>query len=215
MATLAQIRDTVNRKLQDPNSSARSALVVDDEINRAIRYYQSNLFGFNERLVTLNLVSGAQRITGLPSDIILELQTGGLILIDDQVKISLSKLHPDNFAERDDDQTGRPYYYTYRDQSYDVLPIPDDDYTLQFRYLKKYEPLVNDTDTNDFTEQAQDLIILHVLARVYAEDKQDAQLGAYYEGLRSDELRTLRDRTDPRVGTGYLQSRSILNDHYH
>lgn len=210
MATLAQIRSRISRKLQDPNNTANSASVVNEEINRAIRYYQRYNFGFNEELSNLVTVAGTQRLSGLPSSFVRELDEGGLILIDDQVKIELQKLHPANLSERDDDQTGRPYFYTYRDQSYDLLPTPNEEYTVQFRYLKKYTELSADLDTNDFTDNAEDLLVLHVLAKMYAEDKQDAQLGAYYEGLRKEELGALRDDTNARIGAGYIESHSIL-----
>lgn len=214
MATLAQIRSRISRKLQDPNNTANSESVVDEEINRAVRYYQSDNFGFNERLININTVQGQQRLTGIPTDLVKELEVGGLILRDDQVRINLIKLHPNDFAERDDDQTGRSYYYTYRDQSYDLLPTPNNVYEIKFRYLQEYADLVNDSDTNDFTEKAEDLLMLHVIAKMYAEDKQDAQLASYYEGLRREELNKLRDRTDSLVGNGYLQSRSILDEIY-
>lgn len=214
MATLQELRTRINRKLKDPNNTARSPEVITEEINRAIRYYQNRPFTFNEGLITLTAQSGTQRLTGLPSDLNMELQDGGLILIDNQVRIDLIKLPPANFAERDDDQTGRPYYYTYRDQSYDLLPTPQQDYPVQFRYLIRYEDLVNDSDTNAFTENAEDLLVAHVLARLTAEDKQDTQLGTYYEQLRLDELKALRDRTDARLSSGFVRSESILDNYY-
>jgi hypothetical protein len=87
-------------------------------------------------------------------------------------------------------------------------------YTVQFRYLEKYATLTNDSDTNDFTDNAEDLLVAHVLARLTSEDKQDSTLGAYYEELRRDELRTLRERTDSLMGAGYLRSESVLDDYY-
>ncbi len=210
MATLKQIRDNVARKSQDPNFTSRSALVVTDEINRSIRYYQNYRFWFNESLSTITLTSGAQVVPSIPSDVISELQVNGLMLIDAQVKIDLKKLSPVDFFVMDDDQTGRPEYYTYRNNEFLLLPTPNQAYSLIFRYLKLYPDLVNDNDTNDFTNNAEDLVMLHTLKNIYSEEKQDAENGALYSELERVELASLRTRSDNRNKSGYLNSYSIL-----
>ena len=214
MATLAQIRSTVSRKSQDPNNTSRSASVVDDEINRSIRYYSNYRFWFNEDLATITLVSGQQLVPDIPTDLVSELQVNGLMLIDDQIKIDLLKLPPDDFFERDDDQTGRPYFYTYRDNEYLLLPTPNEAYSLVFRYLKTYADMTLDADTNDFTTYAEDLIMLHTLKNIYAEDKNDPEFAAAFAELERSELKALKERTDNRNGSGTLQSRSILQTSY-
>lgn len=210
MATLQQIRTTVSRKLKDPNNTSLSAAVVDAEINRSIRYYSTYRFWFNEELVDITLTADNQVVPNIPSDFVSELQVNGLLLIDSQVKINLQKLHPNDFTSRDDDQTGRPAFYTYRDGQFLLLPTPQQAYTLKFRYLKSYSDLSSDSDTNDFTDNAEDLIILHTLKNVFAEDKQDMELSAQYAALELQELKTLKSRTDNLNGSGYLQARSIL-----
>jgi len=214
MATLSQIRSRVSRKIQDPDNNGVSAAVVDDEINRSVRYYENERFWFNDKQSNITLTSGSQAVPSIPSDVISELQVNGLTLIDDQVKIDLIKLPPDEFVERDDDQTGRPYYYTYRNGEYLLLPTPNEAYTLQFRYLKKYDDLSGDSDTNDFTDNAEDLIMLHTVKNIIAEDKQDPQLAGYYEGLEMSELKALRERSGNRNGSGFLQCNTILYRDY-
>lgn len=210
MATLKQIRDRVARKLKDPDFTSLSASIVDDEINRAIRYYSNFRFWFNEDLSDITLTASAQVVPSIPSDNFMELKTNGLMLIDNQVKVTLQKLSPDDFFAMDYEQTGRPEYYTYRDYQYLLLPIPQEAYTLKFRYLKKYTALSSDSDTNDFTDNAEDLLMLHVIKNVYAEDKQDMELSAYYSNLEGMELNALRNRTDSRNGAGYLQAETII-----
>lgn len=210
MATLQQIRERVSRKLQDANNTSRSVEVVDEEINRSIRYYQNYRFWFNDKETTITLVAGQQLVPNIPTDVISELQVNGLMLIDAQVKIDLIKLHPDDFFDRDQDQTGRPYYYTYRNNEYLLLPIPQRAYELKFRYLEKYADLVDNSDTNDFTDNAEDLIMLHTLKNMYAEDKQDPSLAGAYGDLERSELRALEERSGNRNSSGYLSSESIL-----
>jgi hypothetical protein len=216
MADLLTIRQSVSVKLQDRenNSPQTTAALVDAEINRSIRYYQNYRFWFNERKVDITLTASAQTVPSIPSDVISELEVNGLLLIDQQVKIDLQKLPPDEFFKMDDGQTGRPEFYTYVDGEYKLLPIPSEAYTLQFRYLKKYDALVTDSDSNDFTANAEDLIMLHTLKSMYAENKQDPQLAGYYNSLELRELEALRERSDNRLSTGILQSYSILQNRY-
>ena len=210
MATLQQIRERVSRKLQDENNTSRSAAVVDSEINRSIRFYRNERFWFNEAETSISITNGTQTVPSIPSDLLSPLQINGFTLVDNQTKIDLEKLSPDIFREMDLEQTGRPEYFTYINGDYLLLPIADSNYTIKLRYLKIYDDLVNDADTNDFTENAEDLIMLHTLKNMYAEDKQDPQLAATYADLERAELRQLRERTYNINSTGYLVSSSLL-----
>lgn len=210
MATLAQLRTRISRKMKDPDNTGISASAVDDEINRAIRYYSNYRFWFNEEEATITLTASTQAVPSVPSTLVSELQVNGLLLIDNQVKINLEKLPPNQFFESDDDQTGRPYYYTYKDGSFLLLPTPDQAYTLKLRYLESYADLSSDSDTNDFTDNAEDLIMLHALKNIYAEDKDDTNSALKYAELETNEYNALRERSGNLLGTGNLQSRSIL-----
>lgn len=214
MATLKQIRDRVARKSKDADFTSLSASVVDSEINRAIRYYQNQQFWFNEDLKTITLVAGDNVLPDLPADLISELQVNGLTLIDEQVRIDLRKMATNLFMERDFDQQGRPLYYTFRNQEYLLLPTPQEAYTLEFRWLKLYADLEADDDTNDFTDNAQDLIMLHTLKNIYAEDKEDTERGMYYQSLEDVELKSLQKRNDSRLSTGELTINTILTNNY-
>lgn len=210
MATLKQIRDKVARKSKDADFTSLSASVVDEEINRAIRYYQNQQFWFNENKVDITLITGQQSVPNIPDDVITELQVNGLTLIDDQRKFDLRKIPTNIFVEQDFDYTGLPLYYTYRNGEYLLQPTPQENYILEFRWLIKYDDLVNDEDTNAFTENAEDLIMLHALKTIYAEDKEDSERGAFYEGLERSELNSLQKRNDSRLSTGDLTTESIL-----
>jgi len=214
MATLKQIRDRVARKSQDSDFTSLSASVVDSEINRAIRFYQNKQFWFNEDLVTITLTAGDNVVPSLPSNLINELQVNGLTLIDNQVRIDLKKIATNIYVERNFDQTGRPDSYTFRDNQYLLLPTPQEAYPLEFRWLKKYDDLVNDSDTNDFTDNAEDLIMMHTLKNIYAEDKEDTERGMYYQTLEDNEFKALQTRNDSRLSTGELTISTILNNWY-
>lgn len=210
MATLAQLRTRVSRKLQDPDNTFRAASVIDDEINRSIDYYQNERFWFNEELATITLTADTQTVPSIPSDLNSPLMVNGLTLVDAQVKIDLVHIPPNQFVSMDQDQTGRPEYWTYRDGSFLLLPTPSSAYSLIFRYLKTYTDLSADGDTNDFTTYAPDLIMLHTLKNLYAEDKQDSEYGLMFSELERVELKSLKRRTEGYNATGKLQVDTIL-----
>lgn len=215
MADLQTIRNRVARKVQDPDfSGGLTSAVVDEEINRSVRFYEKYRFNFNEDLSNITLTANQKVVPSLPSDLSSPLYVNGLMLIDNQVKITLQKLLPTDFFNYDQDQTGRPYYWTYRDNEFLLLPVPQEAYTLTFRYLKSYSDLVNDTDTNDFTDNAEDLIMLHTVKNLYAEDKQDPESAAYYQALEDTELKSILERSNDFNSSGYFTIDTIVGDFY-
>lgn len=93
--------------------------------------------------------------------------------------------------------------------------MPQENYTLVFRYLKAYADLVGDSATNDFTDNAEDLIMLHTVKNIYAEDKQDPESAAYYQALEDKELEAVLERSNDYNSTGYLSNYSILEYDYY
>lgn len=91
-----------------------------------------------------------------------------------------------------------------------VYPLPDRAYTVNVHYLKEYEPLVADSDTNDFTEKANRLILLWATANLTAEFRQDDKMETYFRGAAEDEYRQLRVMNDKMNGSGKLTLDSNL-----
>lgn len=211
MATLTQIRSRVARKIQNPDMTGNiTSSVITEEINRTIRFYEKYRFNFNEEMASITLTANTQVVPDIPSDLSSPLYVNGLMVIDEQVKITLEKLSPEDFFNRDQDQTGRPYFWTYRDGEFLVLPTPDQAYTMKFRYLKTYTALSSDADNNDFTNEAEDLVMLHTVKNLYAEDKQDPESAAYYQALEDRELGSILNKSDDFNSSGYLSNNSIL-----
>jgi len=210
MATLEQIRNLVARKSKDADFTSLSAPLVDAEINRSIRFYQNQQFWFNESLEVITLTADNNVVPSIPPDVITELQVNGLTLIDADQKIDLQKMATNLFIGRNNNQTGRPYAYTFRNGQYLLLPTPQQAYTLEFRWLKKYSDLVAGADNNDFTNNAEDLIMLHTLKNIYAEDKEDSERSAFYQSLEELEFKALQKRNDQRLSTGELSINTIL-----
>lgn len=205
MATLAQIRARIARKLKDSNYTDLSASTIDDEINRTIRFYQNHEFWFNTDVDVITLTANTQAIPSIPSDLVYPGQIYGFLVIDGNSKYPLTHLPIDEFKALDEDQIGLPRYWTFQDGSYLLLPTPDSAYTLNLNYIKSYADLSNDSDTNDFTNNVEDLIMLHTLKNLFAEDKQDPAYAASYEMLTKSELQMIDMRTRAIIGTGKIR----------
>lgn len=212
MATLKQIRDSIAAKSKDSNFTAVNESLVDYEINRAIRYYETTRFWFNEAQSDITLNVGDNVVPNIPSDSIAPFLVNGVTLVDNQIKEPMEKKLPDFYDSMDAEQTGRPSIWTYKNGQFLVLPYPASAYILQFRYLKSYTGLVNDNDTNDFTKYAQDLISMRALSTIYTEYKEAPDLAQFYEGRAASELVSLTKRTNMLNASGRLEVNTILND---
>lgn len=105
--------------------------------------------------------------------------------------------------------TGEPVYYTYRHQTLVVYPIPSQAYNYRLFYTKNYADLVNDSDSNDFTNYAEFLIEYQTLARCYRDYRSDMEAAANYEVEAGKQLNRLVDQSRARLATGELTTENI------
>ena len=207
MPTFAQIRTKVSKKLIDPNNTAISAADVGDAINDAIAYWKHKTFWFNQSTGTTRLDSSAGTSGGLemPEDFLYEDLNSGFVIYDAGNRYILQKKTNFDFdVHAQGDVTGVPSIYTYRYGAYEIAPAPDQDYVLTIYYTQDYDPLVADSDTNDFTEYADQLITYEALGRLSGEDRQDLEMNNTYMAKADREYRSLMSRTAMQTATGTL-----------
>lgn len=157
MSTLIQMRtriaDDINRSDLDTQ--------INKAINRAIEYYSKKIrFWFNEKTATFNTVASQFNYgsaDGIPTDN-MEI---------DYVKLAISGSNNVPLTPRTYDYiqtanvgnlTGTPTDYAYYKENFWLYPVPNAALTITVSYVKNYTALSADADTNDFTEEAEDLI---------------------------------------------------------
>lgn len=157
MSTLIEMRqriaDDLNRS--DLNSQINKA------INRAIEHYAKQFrFWFNEKTATFSTIASQfnySSANGIPTDM-REI---------DYVKIALSATNNVPLVSRTYDYiqtanvgnlTGTPSDYAYYKENFWLYPVPNAAYVITVSYAKSYPVMTADADTNDFTEEAEDLI---------------------------------------------------------
>ena len=70
---------------------------------------------------------------------------------------------------------GQPSWWAYRDGYLRIYPLPSQNYNLRIFGQFRLPPLVNDADSNDWTDEGFNLIRYTVLKRLYSYPIRDAQ----------------------------------------
>lgn len=175
MATLGDIKTKVAQRLLDPNYVAISQQSVVDSINDAIEYWSDNRFFFNEVMDSAFLVAQDPSFP-YPADFLVpSIKDGGFVIYYSNQRFPIMKCSMEQYDTMFmGNGYGLPVWYAkMADDEYQCYPIPDRNYEVVRHYLKRYDPLVNDGDTNDFTEYAPRLITLWAAADLSMELRQD------------------------------------------
>lgn len=204
----------VAKRLIDPNNTAVDTSDIQQAINDSIAYWKFRRFWFNE--VDDTAVCTAQSpLFPIPTDFLVNaFDDDGFCIEYGGVRYPLAKstaqIYDALFLQYG---YGLPRWYA-RDGNgnYICYPIPDQAYTVRRHYLKDYVALVNNTDANDFTNNASRLITLWALGNLINELRQDTSMGGYYQAQTQNEYRNLRVLTDKDNGQGKLTIFSQLND---
>jgi hypothetical protein len=212
MATLATIRTRVLAKLVDAGGSIAepSATQVTAEINSVIDFYEPQNLWFNETTATGTLTAGNAAVT-IPNDFNHFLEPNALVVEQSNVRYPLVKVSPLQYDSMYSAGTGLPRFYTYRNQGIQLYYLPDQAYTYYLYYNKTYADLVNDGDSNDFTNYAERLIEYRTLAECYLNYRSDVEMGREYERKAAEELNRLVSQTRQRLATGNLETDDITS----
>ena len=213
MATFGSLQTSVSKRLLDANNTAVSALDVAAALNDTIRHWKFTRFWFNEDVSTqtMTLQDG---VIPLPSDFLVPAtDDGGFVVSYSDQRYPLvkeSQLSYDGHLL--DNGYGLPRTYARTGGSYECYPLPDREYTVLVRYLKDYTTIEqsNANATNDFTDNAERLLILWTCANLIAELRQDQKMEGYYRTAALAEVSNLKLMTRKSNASGKLTLDSSL-----
>lgn len=211
MATLAEIRNRVLSKLDDGSIQRPTSAQVTDQINSVIDYYNNHKFWFSEAVATLtttanNPVLSLASITDFKSF----QQQNAITIVDSNTRFPLKQVDPVYYDSVNSTATGRPTMFTYRNGQVNLYYYPDKAYTTFVYYKKTYANLVNDSDTNDFTNYAARLIEYKTLADCLRDYRSDFERSAVYEAQAQKELTTVQAESYDRSATGMLATENVV-----
>jgi len=182
---------------------------VKDAINRSIEYYsRRSRFWFNETTSTFSTVAAQESYgtgDGIPSD---------LLRIDNlQVQVNSSyneELIPRTYeyiqiANATSSATGIPYDYCFYEGKIYLSPIPNAVYTIDISYLKSYSDLSADSDTNDFTDNAEDLIEARACWWMYSRMLRNTEAAQASKADEQEALGALKNQTNRLIASNRVR----------
>lgn len=189
MANLEELRDNVAEYLNRNDLDTQ----IDLAINRAIQYYSRTArFWFQENIATFSTISSQFQYTTTDTGIT------DINKIDDMLfqlnSTTNITLHPRTYHwiryANESNTPGVTNDYAWYENSIWLYPVPDGVYTVTVSYLKSYTTLVTG-QSNDFTNNAQDLIEARALWFVYSRILKNVDLANQSKADENDALLAL------------------------
>jgi hypothetical protein len=211
MATFAEIKTDVSAFLQDPSNAAVSSANVGNSVNKAIRYWKYKRFWFNEKVASIILAYN-DPVVPLPTDFLVpSITDGAIVIVYSGMRYPLNKLSElDYNAVYLSNGVGQPYAYSKQASAgYQVYFIPDRNYDALLFYLKEYDVLTANDATNDWTDEAQDLITYTAAAYCSRDYRQDLSMYNAFWAQAQTEYTNMLVRTRKENATGSLSVGSI------
>lgn len=209
----------ISRRLLDSSNTAVSTSDVASAINDAVRFWKYKRFHFNTASADVEFLTAAEVLADadptnsysltLPDDFLVDLGNNALSVIDSGIRYPLKKIDPEVFdAIGTTGDTGRPQYYCLRGSSLEVKPYPDREYDGRLRYLKDYDDFATDGTqnslSNDFHTEADNLIRSDALARLHGELRQDEKMEKVYTNRANSEYNNLLSMARKKNGSNSL-----------
>jgi hypothetical protein len=203
MSTLSAIRSNIADSLNRSDLSTQ----IDRAINRAIVFYRSQRFYFNETSGTFVTVADQESYgtaDGIPSTI------NNI----NRVELTVTSTYKPELIRRTFNYVrklngfvakGQPYDYAWYQQKFYLSPIPNAVYTVTVYFNKNYAELTLDADTNDFLTEAKDLIEARSEWWIAKKILKDDELAAAAKEDEKEALLSLRIRTDRYLTSSTLQ----------
>jgi|TARA_B100001093_G_C26855069_1_gene1027015 hypothetical protein len=157
------LNNFANLKSSIANWLGRSDLTneITDFIALAEQDFNSKLAntGYN-KMINLATLSVNDEIEALPSGFL----GVASIYIDSNRKNALQYVSPETaFSMYGGSLVGQPEVYTIIGDNIHFYPMPDSTYSVKMYYYKKFDTLVNDTDTNDVLTNHSDVYLYGAL----------------------------------------------------
>lgn len=211
MATFGEMKAWVSKRLQDPNNTAVSSSDVGELINQALSYWKNVRFSFNEATDTTTILENDASIP-LPTDWLCPSVDDCFVIEYSGIRYPLKKLEEINYnAVYLTNGIGQPWWFSKQaSDGYRVYPIPDRDYTLRRFWLRDYTDFVDDSDTNDFSEEAPFLIQYTAAAYGSRDFRQDMDMYKAFMERALDEEQNILVTTRKDNATGSLSIVSTL-----
>jgi hypothetical protein len=204
MATFGEIIAQVANDLARTNINSE----IGDEVNNAIRFYDTKRVWFNEkRDLTFSTVIGQEEYTSaanadIPNLIKIDGMFTTLGSTDKWVMTPMDAVWREWLTPPND--PGRPTHYTNYNRVLRLWPVPDAVYTVRVMGWYRLAALSVDADENIWTQEASDLVRMSAKRRVLANVVQDYEAAAAVQALEREAWDAVERETILRTGSGQI-----------
>lgn len=204
MGTLLQLKQRIASDLTRDDLTSQIADAVGD----AIKLFARERFWFNQsRSLTFNTVVGQVAYGVAEYSVIPNIvQIDDIFLPQNQSIYPLDRYEPADFEVISGGMSGggKPTAYTYIDNTIRLWPTPLAVYNLRMHAFYKL-PYPADSDTNAWTDDAEELIRSHAKMLLYMDLLEDDENAARMQTKIPLLLAGLRSETSARLATGRIR----------
>ncbi|WP_298967750.1 hypothetical protein [uncultured Methylobacterium sp.] len=200
---IAEIEDDIERA--DLNQQVRIAVA------RAIREYQPDRFGWNERVLTFTTLAGTDVYGG--GDLS---EIPDLYAVDTMVLVENGQVWPlARVAEaaiettQQDTAGGRPCRWSFLDRSIRLDPVPDGAYSIRLTGQIQVPAPATDDDTSPWVDEAGTLIAAWAKRHLAMNALRDDRMAARQDAAVTAAWRRLRGRANRIASAGVIRAHSL------
>jgi hypothetical protein len=205
MANFGDLKAQIASDLRRSNIPSEIAAAILD----SIRDYDTERFYFNETAIyALTTAAGVDEYSITPQSPIQE-----FIRIDTvraqvgNTWYALARVTPDEIEELFSVATsGQPFEWAIHGNRLRLFPTPNAAFPIKILGHYRLTPLVNDIDTNNWTNEGKSLVRYCALKRLFAYPVRDTTQAQMAESMEQRELDYLRRETDRRARSGRMKA---------
>lgn len=195
MATYLELRTRIISEMNRDDLADELATQLATHIAQSCEYYADERFWFNAIVTTAPTTGGVETVA-VPATV----RRIDKLTIAAQYA-ELQEITLPQFEEPGSTSPGQPSQYAYYNDAVKLWPIPDGVYSLQFTGLKQIDAPVADSDTNEWTTEAYDLIVAHTKMRLYRGQFRDPEGAQMAKDEALEAFNRLKRETAKRLAT--------------
>ncbi|TGD94061.1 hypothetical protein [Methylobacterium nonmethylotrophicum] len=200
---IEEIEDDIERA--DLNRQVRIA------VDRAIRHYQPERFGFNERVLTFVTMPGVDVYAGGDLGEIADLYAvDTLVLIQNDQPWPLRRVPESDIETRQDAASlAQPCRFSFFDRSIRLDPVPDAAYTMRLTGHVKIAAPATDDATSPWVDEAGTLIAAWAKRHLAQNSLRNPAMAQIQDGAVRQAFNELRGRANRAASAGVIRAWSL------
>lgn len=193
---------TMQNRIADELARSDLTAQIQNAIQSAILFHESERFWFNEGESTAATAAGTQAYA-VPSDF-LEADQLTVTVSGSRTPLCLRPWAWMRAVSQTTTSTGRPTDWSYYADQLWLYPVPDSSYTLTLSYLKRLSALSGAGDSNAWMTEGEELIRTRAKSDLFAHVIRDFDEALAMKQLEQDALAKLRAKAGAKLSTGRL-----------